>query len=88
MLLHLIVKPNSRTNQLDEDGYGNMIVRVKAPPVDGKANKELIRFLAEILRLPKSSIEILAGENSKYKKVNIAADEKHITAMLLKYKSG
>lgn len=44
-------------------------IRLKAPPVDGKANAELIRFLAKALGLPKTSIAIVAGTNSRQKQV-------------------
>ena len=42
-------------------------VRLKAPPVDGKANKELISFFAKLLKLPKKSIRICSGESSRLK---------------------
>ena len=46
-------------------------VRIKAPPVDGKANKELIRFLAKLLKIPKCSIEICSGGSSRLKRIKI-----------------
>ena len=53
-------------------------VRVAAPPVDGKANRELERFLAKTLGLPKSGVAVIKGETGKLKKVlavGIAPDE-------------
>ena len=44
-------------------------VRVAAPPVDGEANAELIRFMAKTVGLPKSKLELLRGETSKSKDV-------------------
>lgn len=46
-------------------------IRLKAPPVDGKANAELCRFLAAELALPKGSIFLTAGVNSRQKRVEI-----------------
>jgi uncharacterized protein len=64
------IKPNSRQNEISMvDGI--IIVRVKAPPIDGKANRELIAFLSEVLQIPKSKITIAAGAASKFKTVFI-----------------
>jgi len=40
-------------------------VALNAPPVDGKANAACIRFLAEVLRVPRSSVTIAAGETNR-----------------------
>lgn len=40
---------------------------IKAPPIDGKANKAIIEFLSKELDLPKSTIEIEVGKVSSYK---------------------
>jgi hypothetical protein len=46
-------------------------VRLKAPPVDGKANRELISFFAKLLKVPKSRVEICSGESSRLKRISI-----------------
>ena len=46
---------------------GTLKVKLNAPPLEGKANKELIKLLAKEFNIPKSSIEIVAGKNSKQK---------------------
>jgi uncharacterized protein (TIGR00251 family) len=51
---------------------GNALkVRFKAPPVDGQANAELCRFLAETLGLPKSAVTLATGTSSRAKRVVI-----------------
>jgi uncharacterized protein len=55
-------------------------VKVKAPPVDGKANTELCRFLAETLDLPRSAVALTSGETARQKHVQIegrSAEEVH-----------
>jgi len=47
-------------------------IRITAPPVEGAANKECIKFLSEVLRIKKSQIKIIAGHRSKNKKVSIS----------------
>ncbi len=48
-----------------------MKIRIKAPPVEGAANKELIRFLAEHFAVPRSSVELLSGAGSRHKRIAI-----------------
>ncbi|MGH9577823.1 MAG: DUF167 domain-containing protein [Terriglobales bacterium] len=48
-------------------------VSLTAPPVEGRANQALVEFLSEVLSVPRSSITIAAGHNSRRKVVAIAA---------------
>lgn len=50
---------------------GTIRIRLTAPPVEGKANKALIKFLAKVLDVPPSRIEIVAGEGGRDKLVSI-----------------
>ena len=70
MLLSLKVKPNSRQNSAMREG-ANLVVRVHAPAHEGKANKELVTFLATTLRIPKSRIQILSGLGSPFKRIEL-----------------
>jgi uncharacterized protein YggU (UPF0235/DUF167 family) len=77
MILYLKVKAGSRFNKLSKDADGNWTLRVKMIAADGKANKEMIRFLSECLHLPKSAIILESGFNRPHKKIRIEnlADE-------------
>ena len=46
-------------------------MRLAAPPVDGKANEALIKFVAETLRLPKSAVSLKSGQSSRHKVLEI-----------------
>jgi uncharacterized protein (TIGR00251 family) len=46
-------------------------IKVTAPPVDGKANDHLIRYLAGLFEVPCSRIDLLAGHSSRSKRVRI-----------------
>jgi len=48
-------------------------IRITATPVDGKANKHLIKFLSKKFKTPQSNIEILRGQNSRDKLISITA---------------
>ena len=69
LLVH--VQPNARRNEVVSFEDGALRVKVAAPPVKGKANKELIEFLSETLGIGKSNIAIERGETSKQKLVAI-----------------
>ena len=52
--------------------YGDALkVKLTSPPVDGKANKELVELLAKECGIPKSAVEIVSGQSSKNKLVRI-----------------
>jgi uncharacterized protein len=46
-------------------------LRLTAPPVEGEANKECVKFLAKLFNIPKSSVEIIQGQKSRRKTVLI-----------------
>lgn len=61
-------------------------IRLKAPPVEGKANVELINFLSKILNVPKSKFEIVAGQTGRDKLVSILdADSKEIHKKIIEH---
>lgn len=50
---------------------GTVKIRLQAPPVEGKANQALIEFLAQVLEVPLSNIDVVAGELGRDKLVSI-----------------
>ena len=59
-------------------------VRVSAPPVEGAANEELIRFLAEVWHVSRSQVQILSGQTSRRKIVAVSGlDPEEVLAQLL-----
>ncbi len=66
------VIPRSSKNEIAEiQADGTIKIRLTAAPVEGQANKALIEFLAEILDVAKSKIEIIAGQSGRDKLVSI-----------------
>lgn len=61
------VKPNSKQQKIIEELDGSLIVHLKSPPVDGKANQELIKILAKKFNVPKSYVSIKSGISSRHK---------------------
>jgi uncharacterized protein len=50
---------------------GTIKIKIAAPPVDGAANRALVEYLAGVLGLPKSQVDIVAGETSERKLVSL-----------------
>lgn len=67
----LRVKPRSSRQTLELASSGELCLRSSVPPVEGKANDACVRFLARCLRLPPSSVTILAGHRSRRKLIRI-----------------
>jgi len=52
--------------------HGNMVrIRLAAPPVDGAANNELVRFIADALSVPRAAIRLVSGQSSRSKVILI-----------------
>ncbi|MDP2916601.1 MAG: DUF167 domain-containing protein [Dehalococcoidia bacterium] len=65
------VNPNSPKNEVTGFAEGVLRVKIAAPPLRDKANKELVAFLSERLGLPKDNVSILKGHTSRNKLVAI-----------------
>lgn len=69
--LRIKVKPNSKQQEIKTAEDGSLVIRLKSPPVDGKANAELIQLLSDRFNVPKSSIHIKSGTSAKLKLIEI-----------------
>ena len=62
------ITPRASHNKITElQSDGTIKVHIAAPPVDDAANKELLKFMAEVLGVPKSRIDIVAGASGRDK---------------------
>lgn len=71
--LRVKVKPNARVSTLAQEPDGSWLARLKAAPVDGKANDELISLVAEHFQCRKSDVLIKSGASARLKVLSIAA---------------
>lgn len=76
MLLKIKVKPNSKQQNIQQEADGSFTVYLQSPPVDGKANEELIKLLAKKFDVPKTAIAIKSGLSSRYKLVEVPLPDK------------
>jgi uncharacterized protein len=63
---------------------GTIKIRIKAAPVDGKANDMLLRFLADILHVPPSNLDVIAGQTGRDKLISITGiDPAKVTELII-----
>lgn len=65
------VKPNARASALEEQPDGTWLAKIKAQPIDGKANEELVRLVADRFGLRKAQVSIRSGASGRMKLVQI-----------------
>ena len=77
MKIALKVTPGARRNEIlgweeDYPQIGRVLrVKIAAPPVEGKANKEIVAFMAKTLGISKSSVELLHGSTGRIKLIQV-----------------
>lgn len=82
MKLKIKVKPASKIDEIVREADGNIKVKIKGQPIEGKANKYLIEYLSKVLNLPKSKIVLLKGETNAFKTLEIDAEESYVNSKL------
>ncbi|HEU4767097.1 MAG TPA: DUF167 domain-containing protein [Pyrinomonadaceae bacterium] len=70
-VIQVKVKPNSRASALEENEDGTWLAQIKSPPVDGKANDELIALIAKHFECRKSDVSIKSGGSGRVKLIRI-----------------
>lgn len=71
VLMQIKVKPKARRSELVQVPDGTWLARLKSPPVDGKANEELVSLVAEHFRCHKSAVSIKSGASGRMKLVKV-----------------
>ena len=73
-VIQVKVKPNSRVSSFEEAEDGTWLAKLKSPPVDGKANEELIALLAKHFGCRKADVSIKSGASGRMKLVRIETE--------------
>lgn len=71
LLLHLYVQPRAAKNRIVGLFDGSLKLAIKAPPVEGRANDEVLHFLADVLSLPLRQLTLVAGTKGRKKQVAV-----------------
>ena len=73
-VIQVKVKPNARASSLERQADGTYLARLAAPPVDGKANAELVALLARHFGCARAAVAIKSGGASRTKRVVVPDD--------------
>jgi uncharacterized protein len=66
------VHPRAKKNAITGEVGNTLKLSLTAPPADGKANQACIEFFAKLLKVPRSSVTIAAGQSSRNKVIRVA----------------
>lgn len=80
--LRLAVQPGAPRTLVVGTHDGSLKLRVAAPPIDGRANDEILRWLSKLLGVPRAKLRIASGESSRRK--SVAIDEAIDAASLVR----
>lgn len=76
LVLLTYVQPGAKKTHFQELFDGRLKIRISAPPVEGRANKELIKFLSKSFGISKSKIKIIRGDQSRKKDLELKGIKK------------
>jgi len=71
LVINLLVQTRASKNELVAVQGNAYKIRITAPPVDGRANEQIVRFLAKMFGVNNSSVQIITGTNNRHKSVRI-----------------
>lgn len=71
MILRVKVKPGSRSSSLTQESDGTWRAQLKSPPVDGKANEELVALIAAHFKCRKADVAIKSGASGRNKLIKV-----------------
>ncbi|MGD0506978.1 MAG: DUF167 domain-containing protein [Terriglobales bacterium] len=78
------VHPRAKKNAVTGEVGDALKVALTAPPVDGKANEACVDFFAKLLKVPRSSVTIAAGQTSRNKVIRVAGLSAEVVRSRLK----
>ena len=82
--LTLAIQPRASRTELAGVHGDALKIRLTAPPVDGAANEALVRFLAEVLEVPRGAVTITAGQSGRRKTVAVEGISPEVAARRLR----
>lgn len=72
VVLSLHIQPGAKKSEISGIHGDALKIRLAAPPVDGRANEALLAFLADMLGVPKSRVQLVSGQTSRSKRVAVS----------------
>ncbi len=87
LFLNVHINPNSKKDEIKGFYNGKLKIKISAPAVNGKANKNLINFISKIFKISKTKIKIIKGEISRDKVLEISNYDNNILKKLEEVKN-
>jgi uncharacterized protein (TIGR00251 family) len=81
--LNVYIQPKASVNRVAGLHDGALKISITAPPIDGKANKAVIAFIAKLLHISKASISICSGLQSRSKRLLISGSSPELAKKML-----
>ena len=81
--LTLHIQPGAKKTEFAGLHGDALKIRLAAPPVDGKANEALLKFVADTLKLPKSAVNLKSGQSSRRKVLEVQGASAEAVARLI-----
>ncbi len=75
VILTLHVQPGAKRSEISGLHGDALKIRLAAPPIEGRANEALLRFIADLFAVPLRNVELLRGAQSRHKMVKVTASE-------------
>jgi uncharacterized protein (TIGR00251 family) len=82
-MLDVLVSPRASRSRIMGVHDDRLKIQLTAPPVDGKANDALVRFLAEAVGVPRAQVEVVGGQTNKRKTVRMVGVAAHLVLLKL-----
>jgi uncharacterized protein len=79
LVLAVYVQPGAKSDRIDGLHGERLKIRISAPPADGKANAQLIRFLARLFGVPQRQVTVVSGMTSRSKRIRIVRPAQLLT---------
>lgn len=73
LIVEVHLQPRAKRDEIVGPHGERLKIRITAPPVDGKANLHLTKFLAKAFGVPPAAVELIAGETGRDKRLRIAS---------------
>ena len=82
IIIDVYVQPGARISQACGSHDGRLKIKINSPPIDGKANQEVLSFFVKILGLSKRDVVLMTGDKSRNKRIRLTGDVTQISKIL------
>ncbi len=84
LFIKIYVQPGAKKNEIVGLFGEELKIKLQSPPIEGKANEALLKYLSQQLELPRSQITLKTGQTSRHKVVEIKHSPTQLDALLKK----